>query len=229
VERLKAAIGIDAVHVTPGARSSLPAVLAQCGRRSRFSDKLVDLVCARFTHHDFERWGRLWWTRLAAVAARPGERRADLESLLVGRPSDLAREAAAAQTPPPPAEVDFVAGRDFRLVHFGGLTLVVVPVPPDLDVHLAARIARERYGASLSLAFHEGDELLCLAADEQPGRRSLDVMGMAEHLAAKHDWIDPMPDADHVARISVRRLALHPERLDEVLGDVAMGRSILEG
>ena len=102
-------------------------------------------------------------------------------------------------------------------------------MPPHLDVHLTSRIARERYGAALSLGFVEGEELLVLGADEQPGRRSLDVMGMAEHLAGKHDWIDPMPDADHVARISVRRLALHPERLDEVLADIAMGRSILEG
>lgn len=229
IERLKAAIGGDAVFVTPGTRSSLPAVLAQCGRRSRFSDKLVDLVCARFTQHDFERWGRVWWSRLASVASRPGERRADLEPLLAGRPSDLAREAAAAQTPEPPAEVSYVAERDFRLVHFGGLSLVVVPVPPELDVHLAARVARERYGAALSLAFHEGDDLLVLCADEQTGRRSLDVLAMSEHLAAKHDWIEAMPEADHVARIPVRRLALHPERLDEVLADIATGRSILDG
>ena len=229
VERLRGAIGAGAVHVTPGTRSSLPAVLAESGRRSRFSDKLVDLVCARFSHHDYERWGRVWWGRLAAVAARPGERRADLEPLLVGRPSDLAREAAAAQAPPPPAEVDFVAGQDFRLAHFGGLSLVVVPVPPDLDLHLAARIARERYGALLSLAWVEGDETVVLGAGELPGRRALDVVSMAEHLAAKHEWIEALPDADHVARICVRRLATHPERIDELLAEIAMGRSILEG
>jgi hypothetical protein len=204
-------------------------VLAQSGRRSRFSDKLVDLLCARFTHHDFERWGRLWWTRLATVASRTGERRADLEPLLVGRPSDLAREAAAAQAPPPPPEVDFVAGQDFRLVHFGGHGLVVVPVPSELDLHLAARIARERYAAALSLAWVEGEEIVVLAADELPGRRPLDVLSMAEHLAGKHDWIEALPDADHVARVAVKRLALHPERIDEVLAEIAMGRSILEG
>lgn len=229
VEGLRAAIGADAVHVTPGARSSLPAVLSQCGRRSRFSDKLVDLVCARFTQHDYERWGRLWWTRLGTVAARTGERRADLEALLAGRPSDLAREAAAAQRPALPDEVEFVAGRDFRVVHFGGHALVVVPVPAPLDLHLAARIARDRYGAAMSLAFPEGEDLVVLAADEQPGRRPLDVVGMAEHLAGKHDWAEALSDADHVARIGVRRLALHPERIDELLAEIAMGRSILEG
>ncbi len=229
LDGLRAAIGSDAVHVTPGARSSLPAVLAQCGRRSRFSDKLVDLIFARFSHHDYERWGRVWWSRLAAIAARTGERRADLELLLVGRPSDLAREAAAAQAPPLPPEVDFVAERDFRLVHFGGHGLVVVPVPPTLDPHLAARIARERYAAALSLAWVEGDDLVLLAADEMPGRRALDVVSMVEHLAGKHDWVETLPDADHVARLAVRRLALHPERIDELLAEIAMGRSILEG
>ncbi|MCC6640093.1 MAG: hypothetical protein IT386_02885 [Deltaproteobacteria bacterium] len=229
VERLRAAIGSDAVHVSPGARSSLPVVLAQCGRRSRFSDKLVDLVFARFSHHDYERWGRVWWARLATIAERGGERRADLEPLLIGRPSDLAREAAAAQAPAPPAEVEFVAGQDFRLAHFSGHGLVVVPVPPTLDPNLAARIARERYGAALSLAFAEGDDTMVLAADELPGRRALDVVSMAEHLSAKHEWITALPDADHVARIAVRRLALHPERVDEVLAEIAMGRSILEG
>jgi hypothetical protein len=229
VERLRGAIGADAVHVTPGTRSSLPTVLAQCGRRSRFSDKLVDLVCARFSHHDYERWGRVWWTRLASVAARPGERRADLEPMLIGRPSDLAREAAGAQAPPVPPEVEFVTGQDFRLVHFGGYGLVAVPVPPALDLHLTARIARERYGAALSLAWVEGEEIVVLAADEMPGRRALDVLSMMEHMADKHDWIEALPDADHVARATVRRLALHPERIDELLAEVAMGRSILEG
>jgi len=229
VERMREAIGAEALQLTPGAHSTLPAVLGACTRRSRFSDKLVDLVCARFTQHDYERWGRLWWSRLDEVAARTGERRADLEPLLAGRPSDLAREAEAAATPPPPAEVEYVAGRDFRIVHFGGLGLVVVPVPAGMDLHLSARIARERYGVALSLAWCEGEDVVVLAAEEAPGRRPLDVLAMTEHLVGKHDWIDALPDADHVARVGVRRLAMHPERVDELLAEVAMGRSILEG
>ena len=54
-----------------------------------------------------------------------------LEGLLVGRPSELARHAASLPPPPPPAELAFAASRDFRLVHFGGYTLVVVDVPPE--------------------------------------------------------------------------------------------------
>lgn len=229
IDALRHAIGDESVHVVPYARSSMPLVLQSLTRRSRFSDKLVDLVTGRFSQHDFERWGRVWWTRLGDIAARTGERRADLEQLLVGRPSDLAREAAAVTSPAPPAEVAWVADRDFRVVHFGGHTLVVVPAPAGLDAAMAARVARERYGAALSLAYGEGDETIVLAADDAPGRRALDVLGMAEHLAGKHAWIDALPDADHVARIRLRDLATRPERLEEVLAEIAMGRSILEG
>ena len=153
---LRVAIGAENVHVEPGAGSSLPLVLAVRTRRSRFSDKLVDLVTGRFSLHDYERWGRLWWQRLGRSGVAPGDERAAVEPLLVGRPSDLAHEAARAAVAAPPPEVDFVAGRDFRLVHFGGYTLVVVPVPRELDLHLAARIARERYEAQLSLAASRG-------------------------------------------------------------------------
>ena len=41
---------------------------------------------------------------------------------------------------------------DLRLVHFGGLAMVEAVLPPELDLHLAMRVARERYGATLSLA-----------------------------------------------------------------------------
>jgi hypothetical protein len=231
LEGLRRAIGAEAVHVTPGTRSSLAAVLPACTRRSRFSDKLLDLVTGRFTQHDWERWGRLWWARLGELAQRPGERRGDLDALLAGRPSDLARAAARAAAPPLPAEAAFAAQRDFRLVHFGGWTLVVVPVPAHFDLHLAARIVRERYGAQLSLAHPEepGSELLVLGADEGLGRREVDLAAVVEHLAGKFAYVEALSDADHVARLRVRQLAREPERFDEVLAEIAMGRSLLEG
>jgi hypothetical protein len=52
---------------------------------------------------------------------------------------------------------------------------------------------------------------------------------MVEHLAAKLAWVDALSDADHVARFRIRELALHPERIDEVVGEIAMSRSVLEG
>jgi hypothetical protein len=229
LEGLRAAISPEAVRVDEGPGSPLPLVLAACTRRSRFSDKLVDLLTGRFSVHDWERWGRVWWSRLGDLASRPGERRSALDPLLAGRPSDLAREASRAPAPPPPAEVEFAASRDFRLTHFGGYALVHVPVAAERDPNLSARIARERYGADLSLAWREGDERMMLAADDGTARRALDVQAMVQHLAEKFDWVDALADADHVARFRVAGLQANPERLEAVVAEIAMGRSILEG
>jgi hypothetical protein len=226
---MKEAIGEAMLHVEAGGQNSLPSVLAYCNRRSRFSDKLVDLATGRFTQHDFERWGRLWWWRLGELADQPGEHRADLEPLLVGRPSDLAKEAAGVPSPPPPEEVDFASGRDFRLVHFGDFGIVIGAVPAGLDLHLASRIMRERYAVPISLVYAEGDELLVLGSDDSAGRRAIDVGAMAEHLSQKFGWIDPQSDEDHVARFRVRDMAANPDRLEEVVREIGLGRAILEG
>jgi hypothetical protein len=203
-------------------------VLTLCTRRSRFSDKLVDLVNGRFSLHDWERWGRLWWHRLGELARRTGDHRADVESLLVGRPSDLSREASRAPVPPLPPEAEFAASRDFPLVHFGGFGLVAAEVPSALDPGLTARILRERFAAALSLVHREGSETLTLGADDNGGR-ALDVAGMVEHLAEKLSWVEALSDADHVARFRVRDLERRPERLDEVVAEIGMSRGVLEG
>ena len=228
LEAVKQAIGEDRVHLNPGAGSSLPGVLAGATRRSRFSDKLVDLATGRFTQHDYERWGRLWWSRLGEIAGKTGDRRADIDALLVGRPSDLAKEAERIAVPAAPDEIAYVSSRDFRLVHFAGYILVVVEVGDDLNPHLAARIARERYAAPLSLTRHHDSEVLVLAADEPAGRRSLDVGTVVGQLGDKVDWVEPLADNDHLARFRIRDLAQHPDRLEEVIGMIAMARSFLE-
>jgi hypothetical protein len=229
LQALRDAVGEDGVHVQPGTESSAAAILRQRTRRSRFSDKLVELITGRFTQHDYERWGRLWWHRAGELASTPGERRGEIDPLLAGRPSDLARHAAGVPLPPLPPELDYVSSRDFRLVHFGGYIMVVTPVPPELDCHLTARIARERYEAQLSLAYREGEEMIVLGGDEGRSRRGLDLGGMASHLVAKHEWIEALPDDDYVARVRVIGLWRHPDRLDEVVAEIAMGRSIVEG
>jgi len=53
-------------------------------------------------------------------------------------------------------------------------------------------------------------------------------MAVTEHLANKLEWLETRPDADHVARFQVRDLGRNPERLEEVIGEIAMGRSLLE-
>jgi hypothetical protein len=226
---LRQTIGEDNLQLAPRAGSSLPIVLSTSTRRSRFSDKLVDLATARFSQHDYERWGRLWWWRLGEMAANPGDRRRDIEPLLAGRPSDLAKEASRSDTPPPPREVEYVASRDFRLVHFGGFSLVVVEVPQDLDPYVCGRVARERYRARLSLVTTPGEERIIFAGEELGGKRSLDFGAVVEHLVSKLQWVEALPEDDHVARFRVRNLAGLPQRLDEVIAEIAMGRSILEG
>jgi hypothetical protein len=226
---LREALGASLVRVVPGAGSALPAVLPFCQRRSRFSDKFVDLVCGRFTTHDFQRWGRLWWWRMGELARKPGEHRASLELLISGRPSDLAREAERAAVPPPPEELAWVAGRDFRLVHFGGLGLVVTEVPAELDLPMTTRLLRERYGVPLSLARRAGSEAFALAADDATARRAFDLGGMIEHLAEKFAWVEALPEDDHVARLRVRGVDAFPERFDELVAEIGMSRALLEG
>jgi hypothetical protein len=226
---MREAVGSENLHVMPGAESCLSEVLSVRSRRSRFSDKVVELATGRFTQHDYERWGRLWWHRLGEIAQGSGERRAEFEALLVGRPSDLAKEASGVPEPPEPPEVAFVSERDFRLVHFHGFTLVVVPTPAEIDIHLASRIARERYDAQVSVARVEGEDLVVLGGEEGRGRRSIDLASMVEHLVSKHDWVVPLPDEDHVARLRIRDVATRPERFGELISEIAMGRSILEG
>lgn len=222
------AIGRDAVYGGEGLDSTLPLVLETCTRRSRFSDKLVDLATGRFSQHDFERWGRLWRHRIELIATKTGDIRAEIAGLLAGRPSDLAKEAALIDLPPPPVEVDWVARNEFRLVHFGGHVMVVLDVEPELDLHLCARIARERYAATLSLAHSRNEESFVLSGEETSGKHTLDFVAVADHLADKLEWVERQPDADHVARFRVRELERHPERLEEVITEIAMGRSLLE-
>jgi hypothetical protein len=226
---LRSALGEAYVVIEPGSGSSLPGVLADRTRRSRFSDKLVELFTGRFTQHDYERWGQLWWHRLGELAKTSGERRHSIDPLLGGRPSDLARDASRSGPAPVPPEVSFVSERDFRVVHFGGFTLVVVSVPDGLDLHLVARAARERFGAQMSLAHPEDGDLLLLGADDTRGRGGLDLAAMVSHLASKHEWIDALRDEDHAARVRVKDMRSRPERLDEVVSEIAMGRSLLEG
>ncbi len=102
-------------------------------------------------------------------------------------------------------------------------------VPAHLDLHLASRIMRERYGVPISLAHAEGDELLVLGCDDVAGRRAIDVGAMAEHLSHKFGWIESRSDIDHVARFRVRELGENPDRLEEVVREIGLGRAILEG
>ena len=87
---------------------------------------------------------------------------------------------------------------------------------------------RERYGASLSLAYQPDTELVVFAGDELAGRRSFDLGALVQHVADKLEGVELLTDKDHVARLRIRDWANHPDRLDDIVAEIAMGRSILE-
>ena len=160
---LREAIGADVVHVS----RRRAARCRSCSSRAHAAQPL--LRQARRPDH-----GPLLAARLRALGpalvAPPRRARGEAaasaargaRALLVGRPSRArARGGARAARRRCPQEVEYVAARDFRLVHFGGYALVVVPVPPELDLHLSARIARERYRRA------------ALAGVDRDGRRAL--------------------------------------------------------
>ena len=67
--------------------------------------------------------------------------------------------------------------------------------------------------------------LSCVALSRLPHSGA---SALAQSVADKLDYVAALPDNDHVARFSVADLEAHPERLDETIGEIAMGRSILE-
>src|SRR5262249_50874975 len=103
LEALRQVLGRENAIVHPGAGSSLPAVLADRTRRSRFSDKLVDLIIGRFSEHDYERWGHTWWHRLREIPTRPRERRAPGRPPPPGPPRPPPPPPRPPPPPPPPA------------------------------------------------------------------------------------------------------------------------------
>ena len=113
-------------------------------------------------------------------------------------------------------------------MHFVAYGMVVAEVEEGYDLHLVGRIARERYGAQLSLLRRTGSDLFLFGGEELAGRRMLDFGALVDHLSNKLDWAQALPDDDHVARFRIVGLEEHPSRLDEVIGEIAMGRSVLE-
>ena len=68
-----------------------------------------------------------------------------------------------------------------------------------------------------------------LAGEESSGSRPLDYVSMVENLSEKLEWVQPLASDDHVARFRIAGFSGDSERLDEVLAEIAMGRSVLEG
>ena len=228
LESLRLAIGKENVHVQPGAGSSLPLVLDVRSRRSRFSDKLVELVTARFSLHDHERWGRVWWQRLGELAAQPGGQ-ARRGRAAAGRPPQRPRPRSHPRARHVAAARGRLRGRprlprgSLRRLHARRGAGAARPRSAPHGAHRA----RALRGAALGRP-PEGSELVVLTGEEGLGRRSLDLGRLVSHLASVHEWIEALSDEDHVARMRVRELPSRPERLDDVIAEIAMGRSLFE-
>jgi hypothetical protein len=200
---MRAALGESYAQVSPGSGSVLPLVLPHCGRRSRFSDKLVELATGRFSQHDFERWGRVWWQRLGQSAqegrapggARAADRRATFDSRW--KPS-----AATPPVPPGGRLSAVISDGALRGCRDGGRRR-----PRRARPHLALRIARERF-ALLGLDATRASRLRARQKTTPTAgrRRGHGRAPEREVLGSRR------PDDDHVARIGVKGLASDPGR-----------------
>ena len=222
VERLRAALGRDSILIASEAASPLAAVTDVTERRSRFTDKLVDLSARRLSETDMQKWGYRVIQLIQRMAAAPGEHRAEIVSVLAGKPTDLPSAAGVYG-----AETQWVEEHDPRIVHFGEYQLAVCQVPRDLDPGEVGRRVRLRTGARLSLAAREGDDLVVLASNDE--KRPLNVMSLLDAVGGELSFVRPKTGGDRVGRARVDELDRRPERIEELIGGIVRHRSILYG
>ena len=222
LERLRRAISEEAVLIVEGAASPLAAVLATAERRSRFTDKLVELSARRLAEGDMEKWGYQVVGLLQKMAGKPGEYRNEISPLLSGKTGDLPSFDAVYRE-----EAAWVKENDPRIVHFGEYQLAVVRVPNELDAGEVGRRVRMSTGARLSLSSREGEDLLLIGCNEE--KRPINVLGLADHVGARVPWAQVKPGGDRLGRIRVAELDSHPERIETLIGEIVRNRSILYG
>ena len=222
VERLRSALGRDSILIAEDAASPLAVVTEVTERRSRFTDKLVDLSARRLSESDMEKWGYRVIQLIQRMAANPGEHRAEIVSVLAGKPTDLpsAHDVYG-------AEMQWVEDHDPRIVHFGEYQLAVCQVPRQLDAGEVGRRVRLRTGARLSLSTREGDDLVMLAGNDE--KRPLNVTSLLDAVGHELPFVRPKVGGDRVGRARVAELDQRPERIEELIGGIVRHRSILYG
>ncbi len=220
--RLRAALGRDSIVIEEDASSPLGAVTEVTERRSRFTDKLVDLSARRLSETDMQKWGNRVVALIKRMAQSPGEHRAEIMPVLSGKPTDL---------PSAPdvylAETTWVEENDPRIVHFGEYQLAVARVPSHLDAGEVGRRLRLRTGARLSLATREGDDIVVLSCNDE--KRPLNVSGLLDAVGGQQPWVMPKSGGDRIGRARVDGLPEHPERMEALIGEIVRHRSVLYG
>ncbi len=220
--RLRAALGRESVVIEENASSPLGAVSEVTERRSRFTDKLVDLSARRLSEVDMEKWGSRVIALIKRMAQSPGEHRAEILSVLTGKPTDLPSAPDVYQ-----AETHWVEENDPRIVHFGEYQLAVARVPSELDPGEIGRRLRLRTGARLSLATREGDDLVVFSCNDE--KRPLNVAGLLDAVGNHQPWVMPKSGGDRIGRARIEGLPEHPERMEALIGEIVRHRSVLYG
>jgi hypothetical protein len=221
-ELLRDAIGRDSIVFVPGALGPLGAVAQVAERRSRFTDKLVELSAQRLSENDMQRWGNRVVALVRRLARGSGDRLRDIQAVLAGKPSELpdAPDVFA-------AESAWIESHDPRLVYFGEYPMVVVRVPGELDCGEIARRLRLRTGARLSLASREGDPIVLFGCNEE--KRHLNALALVERLEGRLPWAHARPGGDRIGRLEIDELDRHPERLESLVGEIVRNKSVLYG
>jgi hypothetical protein len=222
LERLREAIGEDAVFIADGYASPLALVQETTERRSRFTDKLLDFSGRRLSESDMEKWGYRLAGLIQKVAAAAGDYRQAIQPVLAGKPGELPEVDGVYA-----AEAAWLAEHHPRVVCFGEYQMVVGHVPSHLDVGEIGRRLRDSTGARISLVSREGDSMVLVGYNDE--RRHINVLGVLEQLDQKLSWLHARSAGDRMGRVEIEDLAEHPERIEALIGAIVRHRSVLQG
>jgi hypothetical protein len=222
LERLREALGADAVFVVDSASSPLAAVVDVAERRSRFTDKLLDFSARRLSENDMQKWGYRLAGAIGRMARSSGDHRQEIQAILAGKPSDLpsADDVYA-------AEEGWLKTHEPRVVCFGEYQMAVGIVPEELDAGEVGRRLRMLTGARLSLSARAGDSVVLVGYNEE--KRHMNVQGLLEQLESKVSWLHARPSGDRIGRVEIDDLAQHPERIEAMIGEIVRHKSVLYG
>lgn len=222
VERLRDAIGRDSIVFEPGTSSPLAAVVQVTERRSRFTDKMIDLAGRRMSESDMNKWGYRLAGLLERLAGKQGEHRSEIAAVLSGKPAELPEvESVYAE------EEAWIEQHDPRIVHFGEYQMAVLRVPRELDSGEVGRRGRLRTGARLSLVSREEDDVIWLGCNDE--KRHINISAMIDRVSARLSWAYAVAGGDRTGRVRIEGLPEHPERVESVIGEIVKHRAILYG
>jgi hypothetical protein len=222
VEALRGAIGRDSILIAENAARSLLPVVEIAERRSRFTDKLIELSARRLSENDMSKWGYRLIGLTQRMAATSGDYRKEVSPVLSGKPAELPEQPDVYA-----AESDWLAANAPRLVHFGEYKLAVVRAPNELDAAELGRRARVSTGARLSLSATDGDTLVTLGCNDE--KRYINAQGLVDGLVTRHEWAHSRSGGDRVGRFRIDDLLAHPDRIETVIGDIVRHKSVLYG